>query len=345
MPIHGRGVASNPLNRFERLEVEPDIDAELDGRPPTLFLRDGSRTVITYNKSPDVGFDATLNPYRGCEHGCSYCYARPFHEYLGFSAGLDFETRILVKENAPELLRRELSSPKFVPQDLVLSGVTDAYQPIERKLKLTRRCLEVLAEFLNPVIIITKNHLVTRDADLLAELAAHEATAVSISITTLDNDLARRLEPRASSPRRRLQAIEMLNRAGVPAGVSVSPIIPGLNDHEIPRILEAASDVGAAFATFVLLRLPHGVADLFSDWLEDHEPGKKSKILNRVKEMRGGKLYDSAFGQRMRGHGRFAEQIQQLFELSCRRYGLSRRPRKLSTRSFRRPGEQLKLFE
>lgn len=343
-PIRGRGAASNPLNRFEQIEVEVDPEAEIEGRPPTLYLRDGSRTVIAYNSSPDVGFSASLNPYRGCEHGCSYCYARPFHEYLGFSAGLDFETRIMVKEEAPELLRRELSSPRFEPQNLALSGVTDAYQPIERKLEITRRCLQVLAEFRNPVIVITKNALVCRDADLLAELAAHDAAAVSLSVTSLEVDLARRLEPRAAHPERRLKAIETLNRAGVPTGVSIAPVIPGLNDHEIPRILEAASEAGAAFATFVLLRLPHGVADLFSEWLEHHEPGRRSKILNKVKEMRGGKLYDSTFGQRMRGHGRLAEQIRQLFELSCRRHQIPRRPPELSTAAFQRPGEQLRLF-
>lgn len=344
--IRGRGTASNPKGRFERLEVEPDpeVDPREIGRPPTLFLRDGSRSIITTNDSPDVGFDASINPYRGCEHGCSYCYARPFHEYLGFSAGLDFETRILVKERAAELLRRELTSPKWQPQVLALSGVTDPYQPVERRLKITRGCLEVLAELKNPVQIVTKNHLVTRDADLLAELARHRAAAVSISITTLDADLVRRLEPRASHPERRLQAIERLAAAGVPVGVLVAPIIPALNDHEIPAILDAAAASGATFAGWVVLRLPHGVVDLFSEWLEQHFPQRKAKVLSRVAELRGGRLNDARFGVRMEGRGVFAEQIRSLVHLGRRQAGLASRPPELSTASFRRPQEQLSLF-
>ena len=246
----GRGAANNPTNRFESISFERDADwnPEEDPAPTTQAFRDLTKTVITYNDSPDIPFTASLNPYRGCEHGCAYCYARPTHEYLGFSAGLDFETKIMVKENAPELLRNELSSKKWKPQVIALSGVTDCYQPMERKLKLTRRCLEVLAEFRNPVGIVTKNHLVTRDLDVLRELAQHRAVAVFISITTLDNSLTPRLEPRASLPSHRLAAIEKLSRAGVPAGVMVAPVIPALTDYEMPAIISAAVQAGAQFA-------------------------------------------------------------------------------------------------
>jgi len=351
-PIRGRGAASNPKGRFERLEVEPDpeVDPQEAGRPETLFLDDGSRSVITYNTSPDVGFDASLNPYRGCEHGCSYCYARPFHEYLGFSAGLDFETRIVVKRDAPALLRRELASPKWKPRMLALSGVTDPYQPVERRLAVTRGCLEVLAEFRNPVSIVTKNHLVTRDADLLAELASHGAAAVLMSVTTLDGDLARRLEPRASHPRRRLEAIATLAAAGVPVSVLTAPIIPAINDHEVPAIIAAAAAAGATNAGYVLLRLPRGVKDIFSEWLEQHFPDRKEKVLNRLRDLRGGNLSESRFGLRMRGQGPFAEQVRALFQLSCAKAGLGGHWPELSAASFRRPpqrgaGAQLGLFD
>src|SRR5437660_893055 len=240
-PVRGRGSAGNPKNRFEAIEriPQPADDNDDTSSPHTQFLTDSSKSIIAYNDSPDVGFDASVNAYRGCEHGCSYCYARNTHEYLGFSAGLDFETKIMVKENAPELLRRELSSPKWKPQLLAMSGVTDCYQPIERKLQITRRCLAVLAEFRNPVSIITKNFLVTRDLDLLRELAAHRAAMVYVSINSLDAELARGLEPRAASPKLRLEAVEKLSRAGVPVGVLVAPVIPGLNDHEMPAVLSA----------------------------------------------------------------------------------------------------------
>src|SRR5512143_638830 len=232
----GRGTPENPPNRFERLAYLPILESpdDVDGAVKTQYLKDASRSVITFNDSPDVGFDASINPYRGCEHGCSYCYARPFHEYLGFSAGLDFETKILVKEDAPELLRKELASPKWRPRIVAISGVTDAYQPIERKLQLTRRCLEVLAEFRNPVIIVTKNQLVTRDIDLLRELASFDAAAVCVSVTSLDADLARVMEPRTSSPANRLEAIQALAEAGIPVRVLVAPTIPGLTDHAMP---------------------------------------------------------------------------------------------------------------
>jgi DNA repair photolyase len=347
-PIRGRGAADNPANRFDRIHYEPDPDLDPDDQPAprTQFLRDATRSIITTNDSPDVGFGASLNPYRGCEHGCAYCYARPTHEYLGFSAGLDFETRIVVKEDAPELLRKELSSAKWQPQVLGLSGVTDPYQPIERRLRLTRRCLEVLAEFRNPVAVVTKNHLVARDADLLGELANHGAAAVFLSITTLDGDLARVLEPRASQPAGRLAALAELRRADIPVGVLVAPVIPGLNDHEIPSVLAAAAGAGAEHAGFVVLRLPYAVADLFTAWLERHFPDRKEKVLGRIRDLRGGRLNESRFGRRMRGEGVLAEQIKALFALGCKRAGITGRGAQLSTAAFRRPGgTQRLLFE
>jgi DNA repair photolyase len=341
-----RGAISNPPNRFEQIvfERDEDWDPENDPAPATQFLRDSSQTLITYNESPDIPFNAGINPYRGCEHGCSYCYARITHEFLGFSAGLDFETRIMVKEDAPALLRKELSAKKWKPQLLAMSGVTDCYQPIERRLQLTRRCLAVLAEFRNPVGIITKNHLVTRDIDLLQELARHNAVGVNLSINSMDADLARRLEPRASSPRHRLAAVEALAKAGIPVGVLVAPIIPGLNDHEVPKVLEAAGKSGARWAGMEILRLPLTVSAIFQDWLERNDPGKKAKILDRIRSMRGGKLNDPRFGERMRGHGVFADQIRQMFEVARRKAGLSEDAPALSTAAFRRPpGNQLEL--
>jgi DNA repair photolyase len=271
------------------------------------------------------------------------CYARPYHEYLGMSAGLDFETKIMVKENAPELLRAELSSSKWVPQPVAISGVTDAYQPVERKLQLTRRCLEVLAEFRNPVIIITKNHLVTRDADLLAKLASHNGAAVLLSITTLDPELARVLEPRTSTPSRRLAAIEVLAKAGVPVGVNVAPVIPGLTDHELMAIVEAARNAGATFAGKSILRLPHAVKDLFEAWMTKHRPLQKEKVLGRIREMRGGILNDADFHSRMSGKGVHAEHISAMFDVACRKTGMGERP-KLSADAFQRPPDpQLEL--
>jgi DNA repair photolyase len=346
-PIRGRGAAANPPNRFETRSHVPDpewTDPE-DPAPGTEFLKDTSKSIITYNDSPDVGFDASVNPYRGCEHGCIYCYARPTHEYLGFSAGLDFETKILVKEDAPDLLRRELSSPRWTPQVVAVSGVTDPYQPVERRLGLTRRCLEVLAEFRNPVVIVTKNHLVTRDLDLLRELARYEAAAVFLSITTLDGGLSKIMEPRTSVPMRRLAAIEALAQAGVPAGVMVAPVIPGLTDQAIPSIIAEAAGAGARFAGYVLLRLPHGVRSLFEQWVTQHLPERKDKILNRIRALRGGRLNDPQFVSRMRGDGVFSEQIAALFALACRKAGIIGHGPQLSTAAFRRPpGAQLSLF-
>jgi len=345
--IRGRGAAANPGNRFELIHYERDPESGPDDpAPATQFLRDSSRSIIARNDSPDVGFEASINPYRGCEHGCAYCYARPTHEYLGFSAGLDFETKIMVKEDAPELLRRELNSPSWQPKTLGISGVTDPYQPIERRLQLTRHCLEVLVEFRNPCAIVTKNRLVTRDADLLAELARHQAAAVFLSVTTLDGELARDLEPRATTPAGRLAAIEELTHAGVPVGVMIAPVIPGLNDHEIPAIVRAAAAAGARSAGTILLRLPLGMAELFEQWLERHRPASKERILGRIRDVRGGRLNDSRFGVRMRGEGVLAEQIRSLFHLACRQAGLNRSRLDLSTAAFRRPeGAQRSLFD
>ena len=344
--IHGRGASWNPQNRFEKLEYVLDDEAERDDSAPrTLYLRDPSRTIIAYNDSPDIGFDASINPYRGCEHGCIYCYARPFHEYLGFSAGLDFETKIMVKTNAPELLREELNAPKWQPQVIATSGVTDPYQPIERKLEITRGCLEVLADFRNPVGIITKNHLVTRDIDHFRELAKFQAVSVFVSITTLDAKLANIMEPRASTPEMRLAALEALASAGIPCGVMVAPVVPAITDHEMPKILEAARRAGATSAGYVVLRLPHAVAPLFEQWLVEQFPDRKDKVLNRVRDLRGGALYDAQWGVRGHGEGVFAEQLASIFDVACRKNGLNEVDRELSASSFRRRTAQKSLFD
>jgi DNA repair photolyase len=348
-PIPTRGALQNPPNRFEPLHFEVDIDTETDPDelplPRTRFYKDKSSTIISHNDSPDVGFTTSVNAYRGCEHGCIYCYARPTHEYLGFSSGLDFETKIMVKEDAPKLLRKELSSPKWKPQVIAMSGVTDCYQPIERKLKLTRGCLEVLAEFRNPVAIITKNHLVTRDIDLLAQLAAVNAAAVFVSVTTLDSELRRVMEPRTSPPVVRLDAIRKLSSSGIPVGVLMAPVIPGLTDHEIPRVVEAAVEAGATSAGYVTLRLPYAVSPMFEQWLETHFPTKKDTVLNRIRAIRGGKLNEAKFGERMTGTGVFADQIANLFQVAKRKAGIAGKSPSLSTDAFRRPaGQQLELL-
>jgi DNA repair photolyase len=346
--IVGRGAAGNPKNRFERIEVEPDWPGEFEDepRPQTVYYRDLSRSIVTRNASPDIGFEASVNPYRGCSHGCAYCYARPTHEYLGLSAGLDFESKVFIKEDAPGLLREELSSPRWKPKVLSMSGVTDPYQPVEKEVRITRRCLEVLAEFRNPVVIVTKNHLVTRDLDLLAELDGHHAAAVAVSLTTLDDDLRRVMEPRTSRPLRRLAAIRKLAETGVPVGVMTAPVIPGINDHELPKLLSAAAEAGASFAGYVPVRLPYAVAPLFEDWLERHFPERKGKVLNRIRSMRGDRLNDARFGTRMKGEGVYAEHIRRLFDVSCRRAGIEpgKFP-KLSTAAFRKPGPQPSLFD
>jgi DNA repair photolyase len=346
-PVPARGAAGNPPNRFEPIHLERDAEwnPDDDPLPRTRFYRDQSQTIINYNDSPDIGFEASLNVYRGCEHGCIYCYARPTHEYLGFSSGLDFESKIMVKLDAPDLLRRELAAARWKPQVIAMSGVTDPYQPAERRFKLTRACLEVLAEFRNPVGIVTKNHLVTRDLDVLAELARHEAAVVFVSLTTLDTELRKVMEPRTSPPASRLATISALAQAGIPVGILMAPVIPGLNDHEIPQVVKAAAEAGAKFAGRVTLRLPHAVAPLFEQWLGQHFPDRKDKVLNRIRAVRGGKLNDARFGSRMHGEGIFAEQIEAMFDVACRRAGIDGHHVQLSTASFRRPGgAQLTLF-
>src|SRR5213596_2721847 len=350
-PIRGRGASWSPANRFERLHVDlmdidvvdDDPDAEERPRRATQYFRDATKSIITRNTSPDVGFETSLNPYRGCEHGCIYCYARPTHEYLGFSAGLDFESKIMVKTNAPELLCAELESPRWQPHALVMSGITDPYQPIERKLRITRRCLEVLAKFRNPVAIITKNRLVTRDIDLLCELTKYNAVAVNISVTSLDSALQRVLEPRTTSPQARLDAIRQLRSAGIPTGVMVAPIITGLTDHEVPRILDACAKAGAQFAAYTIVRLPWAVAPLFEQWLEEHFPDRKEKVLGRIRHLRGNRLNNSQWHTRMTGEGILSEQIASLFKVGCGHAGIGERPT-LSTAAFHRTKEQLKLF-
>jgi len=346
--IQGRGAAINPTNRFVGLEYvrEPQQWDDEEPSPRTQLIPDATREVFSHNDSPDVSFDIGINPYRGCEHGCAYCFARPTHEYLGYSAGLDFETKIVVKREAPELLERALASPRWKPQTIAMSGVTDPYQPVERKLRITRGCVEVLARYRNPLVVITKNHLVTRDVDLLAELAAVDAVVVCISVTTLENGLHHVMEPRTSTPARRLQAIETLAKAGVPVRVMVAPVVPGLTDHEMPRILQAAADAGARYATYVILRLPHAVAPLWETWLETHFPDRKEKVLNRIRSMRDGKLYKSTFGERGRGTGFYADQTGTIFRVASRKAGFVDGAPELSTAAFMRPGprEQLGLF-
>lgn len=347
LTIHGRGAADNPPNRFDRIEIAPDgewLDQEEQIAPETIYLKDTARSIIASNDSPDVGFTHSINPYRGCSHGCIYCYARPTHEYFGLSAGLDFETKIFVKEDAPQLLRKELSSPNWQPTTLSLSGVTDCYQPAERQFQLTRRCLEVLLEFKNPAGVITKNHLVTRDIEILSKLAAISAAVVMVSVTTIDAELAARMEPRTSAPARRLAAIEKIAKAGIPVGVMVAPVIPGLTDHEMPAILKAAADAGAITSGYVPVRLPFAVAPLFEQWLSRHYPDRKDKVLNRIRDLRGGKLNDANFHSRMRGHGVFADQIANMFQLARRKAGLDKPFPKLSTAGFLAPGSQLRLF-
>lgn len=359
--LPGRGTDLEPPNRFDGLHVlRDDLDQERQSQidqglepdlpaVPTVFQRDASRSILAENTSPDIGFRFSLNPYRGCEHGCIYCYARPSHETLGWNAGVDFETRISVKDDAPHLLRSAFYSPRWEPQTVALSGNTDCYQPVERQLRITRRCLEVFAEFRNPVAVITKSALVARDADVLASLARRHAAEVRISITTLNPAIARRMEPRAASPERRLAAIRRLTEAGVPTGVMVAPVVPGLTDEEMPRILEAAADAGAQSASWILVRLPHPVEELFVDWLGRHFPDRRDRVLHRIQGTRGGtgRLSDSKFGRRMRGQGEYARQLAALFAASARRHRLDTPLPALDASSFRRPprpGDQLALL-
>jgi len=349
----GRGAVSNPAGRFEARRVVPLEEGEgppaEEGPPrlPTTVTSEVTRSIITRNDSPDVPFDQSINPYRGCEHGCVYCFARPTHAYLGLSPGLDFETRIFSKPEAPRILREELRRSGYRCQVIALGANTDPYQPAERELRITRGILEILAEHRHPVAIVTKSDLVARDLDLLGPMAASGLACVLVSITTLDRALARRMEPRAATPERRLEAIRSLAAAGVPAGVLTSPMIPGLNDSELEKILEASAAAGARSAGYVLLRLPLEIKDLFREWLEAHYPLKAGRVLSLVRDTRGGRLYDSAFGTRMRGTGPQADLLRRRFEVACRRLGLRREPLALDTTLFRVPpraGDQIRLF-
>jgi DNA repair photolyase len=330
----GRGAAFNPPNRFETEARAPfddgwsTLEAELADLPPlpTTLTRDSSRSVISYNRSPDLGFDRAVNPYRGCEHGCVYCYARPTHAYLGYSPGLDFETRLLFKPDVAELLERELRRPGYVARPLALGSNTDPYQPVERTLKLTRAVLEVLARFGHPVSIVTKSAGVLRDLDLLQDLARRRLVRVWLSVTTLDAALVRRMEPRAATPARRLAAVSALAAAGVPVGVLAAPMIPGLNDAELERILAAAAAAGATGAGYVLLRLPHEIQQIFEDWLARQFPDRARHVLALVRQTRAGALNDAQFGQRMRGTGAYAELLARRFARAARQHGLEARP-------------------
>ena len=344
LKVRGRGSSDNPINRFEGHYV----DYQPEDRPEykTRLFRDDTKNLISFNQSPDVPFEAGLNPYRGCEHGCVYCYARPFHEYLGFSSGLDFETKIMVKYDAPKLLRKTFLSPKWKPQVIAMSGITDVYQPIERKLLISRKCLEVFAEFRSPVGIITKNYLITRDIDLLQELSHYNCASIHLSVTTLNKDLGNKMEPRTSSPKRRLKAIEELAKAGIPVGVNIAPIVPGLTDHEVPEILKACRDAGALSAGYIILRLPYKVKDLFQTWLEQQFPDRKEKVLNRIRSMRDGNLTNPNFGERMKGKGEFYVQIKQSFDIHSKKLGFNKSSTILTTDHFKKPyGVQLGLFK
>ena len=350
--IRGRGAQHNPVNRFERLYLEDFKTDELDyffegeeeRKIPTQYFNDTSRSVIAKNDSYDVGFEYSFNPYRGCEHGCIYCYARPTHEYLGFSSGTDFESKIMIKKDAARLLETEFNKKSYRPEFIMFSGNTDCYQPAERKLKITREALKVCLKYRNPVSIITKNDMILRDADILEELAKLNLVSVSISITTLDKDLARRMEPRTSSPERRFFAINELAGRNIPVGVNVAPVIPGLNDEEIPSILKEASAMGAVFASHIMLRLPYAVKDLFLQWVKREFPDRESKIVNKIREMRDGKLNDYEFGTRFKGKGELADTIHSLFDLSCRKYGLNREKIVLRKDLFKKVVNQIEMF-
>jgi DNA repair photolyase len=336
----GRAASFNTPNRFEKTHLEPieiDVPYDDDLPPiPTTFYNDTSKTILAKNDSPDLPFTYSLNPYRGCEHGCIYCYARPSHEYLGFSAGLDFETKIMVKMDAPELLAETFQKRNWKPQMVALSGNTDCYQPVERKLQLTRQCLAVFLKYRNPIGMVTKNALVLKDVDILEEMAKLNLVHVMISITTLDVELARKMEPRTSSPANRLKTIETLAKSGVMVGVNVAPIIPGLTDEEVPAILKAAAEHGATNASYILVKLPGAVEPLFLDWLKRTIPDRAGKIINRIKDTRKGKMTDSRFGSRMTGEGEIAETINSLFDVNARKCNLRKRWEELPTEHFRR---------
>ncbi len=347
MKRRGRGAVTNPTGRYERYRYEEDPEGEAREKVETVVTPDSSRSILATNDSPDVPFDVSINPYRGCEHGCIYCFARPTHAYLGLSPGLDFETRIFSKPKAAELLREELAKKSYVCQAIALGANTDPYQPVERDLGITRSILEVLSEHEHPVSIVTKSQLVLRDRDILAPMAEKNLASVFVSITTLDPELARKMEPRASTPERRLETLRGLSEAGIPCGVLASPMIPALNDSELERILKEASLAGAETAGYVLLRLPLELKDLFSEWLEAHYPTKAKHVEALVRETRGGEMYQAEFGTRMRGTGPYAELLEKRFRAARSKYGLDRPRPPLDTSRFRVPpraGDQMQLF-
>ncbi|MGD9537581.1 MAG: PA0069 family radical SAM protein [Alphaproteobacteria bacterium] len=346
----GRGAASNRVGRYERHTTEAVDDGwgGLDEELPPLRTEvrpDTSRSIIAWNESPDIGFDRSINPYRGCEHGCVYCYARPTHAYLGLSPGQDFETKLFAKHDAARLLKAELAKPRYQCRLIALGTNTDPYQPTERKLGITRSVLEVLAACDHPVGIVTKSALVTRDIDILAPMAAKRLAMVFISVTTLDAALANKLEPRASTPKRRLEAIRTLNEAGVPCGVMAAPCIPGLTDAEMERILEAAAEAGARWAGYTALRLPLEIKGLFEEWLAAHAPAKAKRVLSLIRDMRGGALYQSEFGTRMTGTGPYADLLRRRFELACAKLGLNRERLRLDTAQFKPPRKESAQME
>ena len=352
-PVKGRGAGLNPEGRFESLAREAFDDGwerpleEDPVRPRTTVTPEQAKSIISRNDSPDVPFEFSINPYRGCEHGCCYCFARPSHAYLELSPGLDFETRLFAKVNAAQLLRDELARPGHRVAPIAIGVNTDAYQPIEREWRITRQVLEVLAQCEHPCTLITKNALIERDLDLLVPMAQKNLVQAFVSVTTLDHELARRMEPRASAPRRRVEAIRNLSAAGVPVGVMVAPVIPFLTDAELESILEAAAQAGARSAGYVLMRLPWELKELFKDWLQHHFPLKAAHVMSRVREMRGGRENDSAFGARMRGQGLLAELLERRFDIACARVGLNRERRmELDTSRFKPPrsGPQMALF-
>jgi DNA repair photolyase len=341
----GRGASSNAVSRFDQMKRDEyddgwgTFDEELAPLHTEVAI-DATRKVITYNGSPDISFDRTINPYRGCEHGCIYCYARPTHAYLGLSPGLDFESRLQAKPDAAEILRNELAKPSYRCAPIALGMNTDAYQPIEREYRITRGILEVLAECRHPVSLVTKSSLVERDIDILAPMAEQGLASVYVTITTLDRSIARRLEPRAAAPERRLETLRRLSAAGIPTGVMVAPVIPALTDSEMESILEKASAAGAQGAGYVLLRLPYELVQLFEDWLRLHYPLKAEHVLSLIRQSRGGKLYDASFKSRMKGEGLFADMIAKRFRLTCHRLGLNKQRKSLETALFRPPATQ-----
>jgi len=343
-PLKGRGAASNPAGRFDALTHEKTDDGWYQDEIPASLnetvLPDRARGIITTNDSPDVGFDQSINPYRGCSHGCVYCFARPTHSFLGLSPGLDFETKLFYKADAVKLLEEELSKPKYICKPIALGINTDGYQPLEKRLEVTRGILAVLTRCRHPVTIVTKSALVVRDIDLLADLAKDRLTSVVLSITSLTDDIKRTLEPRTASPQARLRVIRQLAEAGIPVGVLVAPVIPAITDHEMEHILAAARSAGASFAGYVLLRLPHEVKILFREWLQDHYPDRAAHVMSLINQARGGKDYDAKFGVRMRGTGAYADLLRTRFELAARKLGLDSADgrHELDTSLFRPPG-------